>query len=211
VLSSVLSGELSGELVSAPTGVPTGLPSGELIRGVPWRIDPGTPLFNYLCIRAKIGGMTGTTEPSELENVLAGLNRLIRRRLRAGLQFPRLRGAEVELLRLVRTRPDLRVSEAAKELGLAGNSVSTLVKGLVELGMLERVGDPSDGRATLLRVTAEAENRLREWADRRSALVRGHIERLSAADRAALDAALPALRALSASLHEEAENGIVGI
>jgi DNA-binding MarR family transcriptional regulator len=149
--------------------------------------------------------MTGTTEPSELENVLAGLNRLIRRRLRAGLQFPRLRGAEVELLLLVRAHPDLRVSEAAKELGLAGNSVSTLVKGLVELGMLERSADPGDGRATLLHITAEAENRLQEWADRRSVLVRGHIERLSEVDRAALDAALPALRALSASLHEEAE------
>lgn len=149
--------------------------------------------------------MTGTTEPSELENVLAGLNRLIRRRLRAGLHHPRLRGAEVELLRLVREQPSLRVSEAAKELGLAGNSVSTLVKGLTELGMLERSADPSDGRATLLRVTPEAENRLREWAERRSELVRGHIERLSEADRAALDAALPALRALSASLHEEAE------
>jgi len=151
--------------------------------------------------------MSGTTEPSELENVLAGLNRLIRRRLRAGLRTPRLRGAEVELLRLVRGQPGLRVSEAAKELGLAGNSVSTLVKGLVELGMLERSADPADGRATLLRITPEAEHRLQEWQDRRSALVRSHIERLSDADRAALTAALPALRALSASLHEEAENG----
>jgi DNA-binding MarR family transcriptional regulator len=151
--------------------------------------------------------MSGATEPSELENVLAGLNRLIRRRLRAGLQLPRLRGAEVELLRLVRGHPGLRVSEAAKELGLAGNSVSTLVKGLVELGMLERSADPSDGRATLLRITPAAEKRLQEWQDRRSVLVRAHIERLSPADRAALDAALPALRALSASLHEEAENG----
>ena len=149
--------------------------------------------------------MSGTTEPSELENVLAGLNRLIRRRLRAGLTTPRLRGAEVELLRLVRAQPGLRVSEAAKELGLAGNSVSTLVKGLVELGMLERAADPADGRATLLHITPEAEHRLQDWQDRRSVLVRAHIDRLSDADRAALTAALPALRALSASLHEEVE------
>ncbi|ACU73427.1 transcriptional regulator, MarR family [Catenulispora acidiphila DSM 44928] len=153
--------------------------------------------------------MTGTTEPSELENLLAGLNRLIRRRLRAGLPLPRLRGAEVELLRLVRGHPGLRVSEAAKELGLAGNSVSTLVKGLAELGMLERSADPGDGRATLLHTTPEAEKRLQEWQDRRSVLVRAHIERLSRADRAALDAALPALRALTTSLHEEAESGAV--
>lgn len=151
--------------------------------------------------------MTGATQPSELENVLAGLNRLIRRRLRAGLRHPRLRGAEAELLRLVREQPGLRVSEAANELGLAGNSVSTLVKGLTELGMLERSADPNDGRATLLHITATAEKRLQEWSNRRSALVRGHIERLPEADRAALEAALPALRALTASLREEAENG----
>jgi DNA-binding MarR family transcriptional regulator len=154
--------------------------------------------------------MTGPSEPpgaSDLENVLAGLNRLIRRRLRAGLQAPRLRGAEVELLLLVRAQPGLRVSEAAKELGLAGNSVSTLVRGLAELGLLERSADPGDGRVALLHITPEAEQRVREWQGRRSALVRAHIERLPEADRAALDAALPALRALSASLHEEAESG----
>lgn len=153
--------------------------------------------------------MTGPTEPSDLENVLAGLVRLIRRRLRAELPSPRLRGAEVELLRLVLEQPGLRVSEAAKELGLAGNSVSTLVGGLVELGMLERSADPGDGRATLLNTTPEAERRLREWQGRRSVLVRAHIDKLSDADRAALTAALPALRALVASLHEEAENGAV--
>lgn len=148
------------------------------------------------------------TESSELENVLVGLNRLIRRRLRAGLQVPRLRGAEVELLLLVRAQPGLRVSEAAKQLGLAGNSVSTLVRGLSELGMVQRSVDPGDGRAALLRITPEAERRLQDWQDRRSALVRAHIARLSEVDRAALDAALPALRALSASLHEEAEGGV---
>lgn len=141
--------------------------------------------------------MTGPTQPSDLENILSGLNRLIRRRLRTGLQAPRLRGAEVELLLLVRGRPGLRVSEAAKELGLAGNSVSTLVRGLSELGMVERSVDPGDGRAALLRITPEAERRMRDWQDRRSALVRAHVARLSPADRAAL----------SASLHEEAEGG----
>lgn len=149
--------------------------------------------------------MTSPPELSDLENVLAGLNRLVRRRLRAGLTLPPLRGAEVELLKLVRAHPGLRVSAAARELGLAGNSVSTLVKGLVELGMLERAADPADGRATLLHITPEAGRRLREWQDRRTALVRGHVERLSDADQAALAAALPALRALSASLHDEAE------
>jgi len=163
--------------------------------------------------RAEIGESTGIAEvtarpgTADLEDVLVGINRLIRRRLRAGLEVPRLRGAEVELLRLVQARPGMRVSEAARELGLAGNSVSTLVKGLTELNLVERVVDPSDGRAALLHITPEAERRLRQWQDRRSALVRSHVERLADVDRAALDAALPALRALAASLREEVESG----
>ncbi|MFD0634000.1 helix-turn-helix domain-containing protein [Catenulispora yoronensis] len=147
------------------------------------------------------------TETGDLDDVLAGIHRLLRRRLRAGLAVPRLRGAEVELLRLVQARPGLRVSVAAKELGLAGNSVSTLVRGLSELGLVERTADPSDGRAALLRITPEAERRLQDWQDRRAALFRDHVGALPEADRAALAAALPALRALADSLHAEAENG----
>ena len=47
--------------------------------------------------------------------------------------------------------------------------------------------------------------RLRAWKERRAALVGRHVARLDAADRQALHAALPALRALAVSLHEEAE------
>jgi DNA-binding MarR family transcriptional regulator len=94
-----------------------------------------------------------------------------------------LLGAEVELLRLVETRPGIGVSDAAKELYLAGNSVSTLVNRLVRDGCLVRATHP---------------------ADRRAALVGPHVARLDAADRHALHAALPALRALAVTLHEEA-------
>jgi DNA-binding MarR family transcriptional regulator len=144
-------------------------------------------------------------ESSELEELLMGIHRLIRRRLRQGLTGPRLRGAQVELLRLVRDRPDVRVSVAAKELGLAGNSVSTLVRQLVGLGLLIREADPLDGRAALLHLTADAERRLDEWHDRRSSLFRHHVLQLPQTDQAALTAALPALRRLADSLHEEAE------
>lgn len=75
--------------------------------------------------------MDEQTLPEELADALVGVQRLLRRRLRAGLTAPRLRGAEVELLRLVESRPGIGVSDAAKELYLAGNSVSTLVNQLV--------------------------------------------------------------------------------
>ncbi|MFF3743866.1 MarR family winged helix-turn-helix transcriptional regulator [Streptomyces kronopolitis] len=143
--------------------------------------------------------------PDSLAEVLAGVQRLIRRRLRAGLTAPRLRGAEVELLRLVADRPGIRVSAAARELCLAGNSVSTLVNQLGRAGFLRRETAADDRRSALLYPTPEARSRLHDWETRRSALVSEQLARLPEADRAALAAALPALRRLADNLHEEAE------
>ncbi|MFD4626586.1 MarR family winged helix-turn-helix transcriptional regulator [Streptomyces sp. NPDC058475] len=149
--------------------------------------------------------MESESFPEALADTLAGVQRLIRRRLRRGTSAPRLRGAEVELLRLVVVRPGIRVSEAAKELYLAGNSVSTLVNQLMRDGYLTRETDPTDRRAVRLLPTPAADERLRDWRRRRAALVRGQLARLDETDRAALEAALPALRTLAANLHEEAE------
>jgi len=143
--------------------------------------------------------------PDALADTLAGVQRLIRRRLRSGMTAPRLRGAEVELLRLVVAHPGIGVSEAAKELYLAGNSVSTLVNQLVRDGYVIRETHPADRRAARLLPTPAAEARLSDWRRRRAALVRRQVARLDEADRAALEAALPALRKLAANLHEEAD------
>ncbi|MER6910766.1 MarR family transcriptional regulator [Streptomyces sp. NPDC000594] len=141
---------------------------------------------------------------AEFGVLLVGVGRLVRRRLRRDLVGPPLRGGQVELLRLVRETPATRVSDAARELGLAGNSVSTLVRELTGLGLLERAADPRDRRAVLLSVTPEASRRLAEWDDRRAALFTREFTRLAGSERAALIAALPALRALAANLREEA-------
>ncbi|MFE2729398.1 MarR family winged helix-turn-helix transcriptional regulator [Kitasatospora sp. NPDC059327] len=136
----------------------------------------------------------------EFSTLLVGIQRLVRRRLREGLTEPRLRGAQVELLRLVTDSPGLRVSDAAEELCLAGNSVSTLVNQLVALGLLRREVDPTDRRAALLYTTGEAVERLAAWRARRTALVGEVVAELSADDRAALAAALPALRGVATGL-----------
>ncbi|MGW3451172.1 MarR family winged helix-turn-helix transcriptional regulator [Streptomyces sp. NPDC001076] len=149
--------------------------------------------------------MESETFPEELADALVGIQRLIRRRLRRGLTRPRLRGAEVELLRLVESRPGIGISDAAKELYLASNSVSTLVNQLVKDGFMRRETDPADRRAARLLLTEDAEKRLADWQRRRAELVAGHVARLDEGDREALRAALPALRRLADTLHEEAE------
>lgn len=160
---------------------------------------------DYLCYRGNLADVTPEPFPEELADALVGVQRLIRRRLRAGMTVPRLRGAENELLRLVEGRPGIGVSEAAKELHLAGNSVSTLVNQLVRDGHLIRETDPADRRAARLLLTEAARTRLRDWRERRAALVRHQVDRLDEADRDALRAAIPALRRLAENLHEEAD------
>ncbi|MFI6659104.1 MarR family winged helix-turn-helix transcriptional regulator [Streptomyces sp. NPDC050523] len=142
--------------------------------------------------------------PDELIDALVGVHRRLRRRLRHQIT-PQLRGAEVELLRLVVGRPGIGISEAAKELHLAGNSVSTLVNALSRQGYLVRETDPADRRAARLMPTPAAEARLEEWRKRRSELVRSGLSRLDEAEREALSAAIPVLRTLADHLHEEAE------
>ncbi|MFI5619770.1 MarR family winged helix-turn-helix transcriptional regulator [Streptomyces sp. NPDC051567] len=139
-------------------------------------------------------------------DALSGVQRLIRRRLRDGLTAPALRGAQIELVRLVASCPGIRVRAAAGKLHLAGNSVSTLVNQLVRAGYLIRETDPADRRSALLHATPAALARLRDWQERRDALVHAELARLGHADRAALAAALPALRRLAENLAEEAHD-----
>ncbi|MGW3954745.1 MarR family winged helix-turn-helix transcriptional regulator [Streptomyces sp. NPDC004752] len=140
-----------------------------------------------------------------MADALVGIQRLIRRRLRSGMTGPLLRGAEVELLRLVQTRPGIGIKEAARELHLAGNSVSTLVNQLARDGYLVRETDPADRRAARLLLTEAANKRLHDWQRRRAALVDRQMSRLTEAERGALRAALPALHSLAVTLREEAE------
>ncbi|MEU6374846.1 MarR family winged helix-turn-helix transcriptional regulator [Streptomyces sp. NPDC046909] len=141
--------------------------------------------------------------PEELADALVGVQRLIRRRLRREMPAPQLRGAEVELLRLVVDRPGIGISEAAKELHLAGNSVSTLVNQLGRQGYLVRETAPADRRAARLLPTPAAEARLGEWRKRRADLVRRQMARLDEAEQEALAAAIPVLRHLADNLREE--------
>ena len=153
--------------------------------------------------------MTASTPPSppgrkglaeELSTCLAGLHRTVRRHVRNRLHLEPLAGAQGDLLRLVVERPGISVSAAAKELRLAGNSVSTQVQQLSRLGYLSRETSPTDRRGAVLRATPAGEERLARWADERAELFERQLHRLSEEDLAALTAALPALRALMDSV-----------
>ena len=136
----------------------------------------------------------------ELMRVTASMRRFARRSIASSLGYPPLPEAQRELLLVVSTCPGIGVAAAAAELGLAGNSVSTLVNALVEAGLLRRETDPADRRAARLMLTEAASERLRRWREARGELLGTALDQTEPADRSAIEAALPALRRLHAAL-----------
>ena len=133
---------------------------------------------------------------------LGAVGRVARRAVRNAARADPLPPARSELLRLAARRPGIGVAEAAAELRLAPNSVSTMVSKLAEAGLLSRDRGPSDGRAVRLAVTEAGAARIAQWRDIRSDLATRALARLSAQDQAAIGAAVPAL----ARLAEQMEN-----
>jgi DNA-binding MarR family transcriptional regulator len=125
------------------------------------------------------------------------VHRMARRAVRQAWQQDPLPPAQSELLRLAASMPGITVADAAQELRLAPNTVSTLVGKLTAAGLLTRSRDSQDARVALLTITDAAGQRFTQWRDLRSDLAERALARLSAADRRALAAALPALLRLA--------------
>lgn len=145
-----------------------------------------------------------TRVASELMQVLAGMRRVVRRRLAAS-RPRRLPAAQVELLIAVEEDPGIGVAAAARVLHLADNSVSGLVNALVDAGLLARETDPADRRAARLFLTPDARDRLAGWRAARAELVGRALERLDESDCEAVAAALPALRRLLDEVRQQEE------
>ena len=79
-------------------------------------------------------------------------------------------------------RPGARASEVAQSLGLDKSTVSRGIAQLERLGLIERVPDPDDGRARLLRLTGEGQRRFGAIRAQRRAAVEAILERWNRAD-----------------------------
>jgi DNA-binding MarR family transcriptional regulator len=139
---------------------------------------------------------TTSAQPEELAEVVGQLRRAIRCRVRAAWAAAPLPEAQLELLRLVRAGEGIRVREAAAQLRLAHNTVSTLVKQLAAVGLLEKRPDPADGRAGRLFLTGDAVELMAAWRARRREVLADALRELPREQRDAIVAALPALARL---------------
>jgi DNA-binding MarR family transcriptional regulator len=120
--------------------------------------------------------------------------------VRRRLAQPGLPSAEVELLVAVVEAPGMGVAEVARSLGLAANTVSTLVGRLGQAGLIERTDDPTDRRAAVLRPTAAGRARIKRWRRERADVLTHALARLDPDDRRRIRAAVGALRNLAEAL-----------
>jgi DNA-binding MarR family transcriptional regulator len=105
-----------------------------------------------------------------------------------------------EVLILVGKRARRSVAEIADELGLAPNSVSTIVTQLVGARLLVRETDPQDRRVGRLSLTAPAQEALDATRARRRGVLHEALDRLSPRQLADLAAGIDALEALAEEL-----------
>jgi DNA-binding MarR family transcriptional regulator len=126
-----------------------------------------------------------------------GLDRLTRWLHR---QTPRaLSSSAIAALDRLATEGPLRVSDLAAAEAITQPGVTTLVHRLAQGGYAERVPDPSDGRAALVRITARGRAALAERFAARADLLQARLATLSSADQRLIAAALPAIERLIAA------------
>jgi DNA-binding MarR family transcriptional regulator len=147
------------------------------------------------------------TEMSLLADELLTAMASIRRsgRLVAGrpVELSALTGSQVDLVRLVLRRPGVSVTEAAEELGLAANTVSTLVRQLIDAGLLIRRADASDRRVARLELTPAMRRKVRAFRDRRVAMLSAAMAQLSPGEQRRLAGAVDVLGRLAARLPDQ--------
>jgi DNA-binding MarR family transcriptional regulator len=140
---------------------------------------------------------------ADLFTAISVIRRSARRTARQAWTQQPLPPAQSELLRLAAARPGITVADAAQELRLAPNTVSTLVGRLTEAGLLVRERGAPDGRTALLTATEKARQRLAEFRDLRADLAGRALARLPEQDQKALAAAVPALLRLAERMESQ--------
>ncbi|GAA4475703.1 MarR family transcriptional regulator [Rhodococcus olei] len=137
-----------------------------------------------------------------LTEAITQLRRSLRSSVREDFAWEALPMAQVEFLQRLAREPGMRIVELARKHRMATNTVSTLVHQMVQAGLVVREPDPQDRRAVQVRLTAAGEARLDAWVRANERRISAALAGLDESERAAIDAAVPALRALAERLDD---------
>lgn len=149
-------------------------------------MSPTVPSLRAVSLRPEESELEPLAD--ELLSAMSAIRRSGRRLAGRPDELSALTGSQLELVKLVRRRPGVSVTEAADALHLVPNTVSTLVRQLCDLGFLVRRRDESDGRVARLELTEEMGRKVGAFRDRKSAVLVDAIQQLSVADRRRLRA-----------------------
>jgi DNA-binding MarR family transcriptional regulator len=147
----------------------------------------------------------GRMQPDGLADGIARLRRALRRGARVADPDNPLAVAQLELLSAVAENPGTRPGQLAQLLHMRPNTVTTIVNALVAHGMVSRVGADSDRRAIELTATQAGRTAVHAWQAINADLLHMALSTLSAQQRRALAAAVPALEALASAVDRLAD------
>jgi DNA-binding MarR family transcriptional regulator len=140
-----------------------------------------------------------TSSTTEIKEELAprlrwAVTRLARRlRQEAGAD---LGPSQTAALATVERHGPLSPSELAEIERIRRPTVTRIVRHLEQAGLIERVTDPQDGRASILSVTAEGRALLRRLRERKTAYLAKRLAALDAEDRRTLERAAELLEGM---------------
>ena len=139
----------------------------------------------------------------ELLSAMAAIRRSARRQAGRPVELSALTGSQLDLIQLVRRRPNVSVTQAAEELHVAPNTVSTLVRQLTDARLLIRKADTTDRRVARLDLTQEMRRKVGAFRDRRIAILIAGMQEMSPADQRRLRGAVDVLMTLSRQLQRQ--------
>ena len=114
----------------------------------------------------------------------------VRLRARFGITLPRF-----DLMAQLERHPDgLRMGELSKRMMVTGGNVTGIVDQLERERLVERVADPQDGRAAMVRLTPDGRHTFAAMADVHEGWVADLFRDIPAADKTTMIALLDAMK-----------------
>lgn len=134
-----------------------------------------------------------TTTAARLRVAIGRLARQLRNQSSGGLS-----ASQLSTLVVVEKHDDIRLGQLAALEGISASSMTRIVAGLTDAGLLDRRPDPHDGRSVHVSLSVRGERQLDQLRRDRTMMLTERIHRLDDEDYGRLLGALPVLETLLA-------------
>ena len=147
--------------------------------------------------RSKITNEITVREATALRVALARVHRHLRARMAGGLT-----ASQASALARIEHSGPIRLTALSELEGISAATMNKLIDSLVARGLVERLPDPADGRASLLQLGKEGDLLLQEIRARNTEALREALAHFDGAERALIREVTPLLERLSDLLLE---------